>query len=200
MDNWCGCGTSRWVAFARRRRPSRICEAESRAWFVLRKSLSLANIPAAFLLLPFRTVYPPLPRLSQSPRFAFGVRNANSLSSSSRKIWRRSEFLGLRKAKQAGVCKQASGCDRGGPRTRWGGKSDGSANTQYCVVVRSPYAMPLSSLTRHSRRSLHGSCGERKVRKGVGLWCSFLIHGFLRLIRRLESVCRGFSQLRSRWA
>ena len=78
MDNWFGCGTSKRVAFARRRRPSTICEDGSRVWFVLRKSLSLANIPAAFIL-TFRTVYLHIPRLSQSPRFAFGGRSAKDL-------------------------------------------------------------------------------------------------------------------------
>ncbi|KAK3292756.1 uncharacterized protein B0H64DRAFT_236903 [Chaetomium fimeti] len=65
--------------------------------------MSLANIPTAFLLLPFRTVYlRPLPRFSQSPRFAFAWRSAKSLSSSNRNM-ARAGVSASGKAKQAGA-------------------------------------------------------------------------------------------------
>jgi hypothetical protein len=171
-------------------RPNRGCGSYS-----VSLSLSLANIPAAFLLLPFRAVYLPLPRLSQSPRFAFGGRNAKEFVVVQSRYGEGPGFWVEEKqnrweCKQTGVIEADRG--RGGVENQMALQ----------IVVR---------IQCHSRPGIPGvvcmAVVERVkyARRGsVNLvWCSwFRIHGFLRLTLtpRLESVCRGFSQLRSRWA
>jgi hypothetical protein len=148
--NWCGCGTSKRVAFARRRCPSQRFARPDRGCVVRTPYVSRQH--------PHGLPPPPLPdRLSSSPPAIFAI------SAICFRLAQRKELVVVESQYGEGrsFCfwesktgRSANGCDRGGRRR--GGVKIRRLQLRICIQCQSRPGMP--------GVVLHGSCGERKVR------------------------------------